>query len=70
MDMEVPKFVLDELKSRRLSKGLSLTDVSSALGVGVRVMSEYERGIRVCRADFLFSWCRYLGVRLGVVVTE
>lgn len=61
-------WVLDHLRRSRKGRGMTIQALSKELGVNRFTMSEYERGVRVCRAGFLFRWAEAVGLRLGFVV--
>jgi y4mF family transcriptional regulator len=62
-DNELAVFV----RQRRRKNGLTQRQLSELAGVGIRVVSELERGKATLRLDVVSAIVRVFGMRLGVV---
>ena len=55
------------VRQRRRKNGLTQRQLSELAGVGIRVISELERGKATLRLDVVSAILRVFGMRLGVV---
>jgi transcriptional regulator with XRE-family HTH domain len=55
----------NNMRYYRLQKGLTLKEVSEALGVSINYLSNLEQGKGKIKPDFLPELCKVLGVKLS-----
>ena len=55
-------YIMSEIKSVRLQKGISVTAFSQILKINKQRYSNYESGIRLVPFDLMIKMCQYLGI--------
>lgn len=62
---EIDKVVANNLRTRRLLKGLSQSELGDAIGVSIQQIQKYEKGINRISSSRLFHFAKLLEVPLS-----
>jgi transcriptional regulator with XRE-family HTH domain len=58
-------YVGDRVRTRRKAKGLSQSELATALGLTFQQVQKYERGANRISASKLYETAQFLGVKIG-----